>query len=49
MALGESQACEELGLWTGVTRRGGRAEPKPETGVPRKACHWLGPGTRGWL
>lgn len=49
VALGESQACEELGLWTGVARGGGRAEPKPERCVPGRACHRRGPATRGWL
>ena len=37
------------GLWTSVNGRSGRAKPKPETGVPGRACHRQGPGMRSWL
>ena len=49
LALGESQACEESGLWTGVDSKGWDGQARTKRGVPGRACCRLGPGSRGWL
>lgn len=46
-ALGESQACEELGLWTGVARGGWEGRAQARAVCAQKGLPLAGPGHEG--